>query len=127
PEALPSGGQNGQASGVTSGAGDNTAAIHYLYEFTKDEFYNRHILIEHDGSGHGRMTFERRGNSDSIVEPLQLSPVALTRITGLWQALRFLDSETRYQSERQYPQLGTMRLKMSAGTKSRIAEFNWTN
>jgi hypothetical protein len=60
-------------------------------------------------------------------EPLQLSPAASERISGLWQALRFLDSEENYQSERQFAHLGTMRLKMERDSRKRTAEFNWTS
>src|SRR5947207_3003973 len=47
-----------------------------------------------------------------IVRPVELRD-ALARIASLWEALRFLDSNDNYQSERQYPHLGTMRLKMT--------------
>jgi uncharacterized protein (UPF0147 family) len=60
-------------------------------------------------------------------EPLELSSSALTRIAGLWQALRFLDSEENYQSDKQFAHLGTMRLKMERDSRKRTAEFNWTN
>jgi hypothetical protein len=84
------------------------------------------IVIEHDADGRGRITFQRRDSDQSVVEPLALSTIALTRLTTLWNALRFLDSETNYQAERQYPHLGTMRLRMKHGARERVAEFNWT-
>jgi hypothetical protein len=98
----------------------------FSYEFTQKEFYVRHILIEHDANGRGEIKFERLHDEMIYEEPLELSPAALTRISGLWQALRFLDSEENYQSERQYPHLGTMRLKMERDSRQRTAEFNWT-
>src|ERR1700694_2148068 len=48
-------------------------ASRYSYEFTKAEFLISHILIEHDALGRGKMTFERRGEETSIVEPVELS------------------------------------------------------
>lgn len=99
----------------------------FAYEFTKPEFYVRHVRIEHDASGHGVMKFERLNDEVIYEEPLALSPAARTRISGLWQALRFLDSEENYQSDRGYPHLGTMRLKMEQDSRTRTAEFNWTN
>ncbi len=98
----------------------------FFYEFKQPEFYIRHIVIDHDASGRGRLTFERK-NETPIEEPFEMSGEALGRVAGLWQALRFLDSTEEYQSERQYPHLGTVFLTMSYETRKRTAEFNWTN
>ena len=102
-------------------------AVVYAYEFTQPQFVISHIVVEHDAAGHGKITFEKLGGEAPIVEPIQLSPAALARITGLWQALRFLDSDTNYQSDKQFAHLGTMRLRMEQGTRKRMAEFNWTH
>ena len=99
----------------------------FSYEFTQPEFYIRHIRIEHNANGKGVIKFERLHDEMVYEEPLELSPAAWTRIAALWQALRFLDSEENYQSERQYPHLGTMRLKMERESRKRTAEFNWSN
>jgi hypothetical protein len=99
----------------------------FSYEFTQPEFYVRHIHIEHDASGRGAIKFERLHDEAVYEEPLALSADAWTRISGLWQALRFLESEENYQSERQFPHLGTMRLKMERDSRQRTAQFNWTN
>jgi hypothetical protein len=102
-------------------------ATRYSYEFTKAEFDVHHIVIEHDAMGHGKVTFERQGATDPIVEPVDLSTAALGRIMGLWSQLNFLDSSEEYQSSKQFPQLGTMRIHMENGDRKRTAEFNWTN
>jgi hypothetical protein len=104
-----------------------TEPVRYSYEFTQPQFYVRHILIEHDATGHGKITFERLNEEIPITEPLELSPVALGRILGLWNALQFLDSKENYQSDRSFAHLGTMRLVMEQGTRKRAAEFNWTH
>ena len=104
-----------------------TNPARFSYEFTQPEFYVRRIFIEHDASGRGQLTFQRLSEETPFVEPVELSPAALSRISALWQALRFLDSEENYQSERQYPHLGTMRLTMEQGERKRTAEFNWTH
>jgi hypothetical protein len=101
--------------------------VSYSYEFTQPKFIIHHIVITHDENGHGQISFERKDDDAAIVDPLELSQAALTRIKALWDALRFLDSETVYQSERQMPHLGTMRLGMTRGERERVAEFNWTN
>lgn len=105
----------------------DSAELSYGYEFTQPQFHIRHILIEHDGTGRGKITFERLNEDVPIIEPLELSPSALARISTLWQSLRFIESEANYQSDRQFPHLGTIRLKMALGARRRTAEFNWTN
>jgi len=103
------------------------SAVRFSYEFTQPQFYLRHIVIEHDAAGHGKVTFERLNEEVPIVENLEISPKALGRISALWQGLRFLDSDTNYQSDKQFPHLGTMKLTMTDGEKKRTAEFNWSN
>ena len=101
--------------------------VTYTYEFQQPQFYIRHIIIKHDAGGRGEISFERQGDDEPLTDPLELSESARTRIIGLWEALHFLDSSENYQTERQYPHLGTMKLKMRRGTQERVAEFNWTN
>jgi hypothetical protein len=101
--------------------------VSYSYEFQKANFFISHIVIKHDASGRGEITFERQGDLEPIVEPFELSESSRARIAALWDALRFLDSNADYQSEKQFPHLGTMRLGMTKGTSTRVAEFNWTN
>jgi hypothetical protein len=102
-------------------------ASHYSYEFTKAEFLISHIVIEHDALGRGKITFERRGEETSIVEPVELSIAALGRIMGLWTELRFLDSNENYQASKNFAHLGTYRLHLDDGKRQRTAEFNWSS
>ena len=101
--------------------------IRYTYEFKQPEFLIKHIVIEHDSRGSGKIKFVQRTEEMAVEEPLQLSPEAISRISGLWRALNFLTSNESYQADRQYPHLGTMLLKMEKDTRQRTAEFNWTN
>jgi hypothetical protein len=67
-------------------------------------------------------------NEDTpVTEPLELSPEALGRINAAWQGLQFLESDTNYQADKQFPHLGTMKIGMERGDRKRVAEFNWTN
>lgn len=102
-------------------------AVKYSYEFSQPKFYIKHILLEHDATGHGTITFERMNEDVPVVEPIALSTTAMTRITSLWTALQFLDSAADYQSSKQFPHLGTMRIGMQSGDRKRVAEFNWTH
>lgn len=101
--------------------------VKYTYEFSQPKFVIKHIVLEHDANGRGTVKFERLNEDTPIVEPLALSSVALARINAAWQGLQFLDSNTNYQADKQFPHLGTMRIGMEQGTRKRVAEFNWTN
>ncbi len=104
-----------------------TEAVKYSYEFSQPKFVIKHIVLEHDANGRGTVKFERMNEDTPIVEPLALSTAALARINAAWQGLQFLDSNTDYQADKQFPHLGTMRIGMEQGTRKRVAEFNWTN
>ncbi|MGI9166503.1 MAG: hypothetical protein ACR2G5_08970 [Pyrinomonadaceae bacterium] len=101
--------------------------VNYSYEFSQPNFYIRHIVIQHDANGIGKITFERLNEEEPLTEQLELTPVVVDRISALWRALLFLDSKEDYQSNKQFPHLGTMRITMQQGGRKRTAEFNWTN
>ncbi len=104
-----------------------TDAVKYSYEFSQPKFYVKHIRFEHDANGRGTVTFERLNEDTPVTEPLELSPDALARINTAWQGLQFLESDTDYQADKQFPHLGTMKIGMERGDRKRVAEFNWTN
>ena len=103
------------------------ASVKYTYEFTQPRFVVKHIVLEHDATGHGTITFERMNEDVPVVEPIELSPAALARITSYWTALNFLDSQANYQTSQDFSHLGTMRIGMQQGDRKRVAEFNWTH
>ena len=105
----------------------STDVVKYSYEFSQPKFYVKHIVLEHDANGRGTVTFERLNEDVPVTEPLELSPDALARISTAWQGLRFLESDANYQSDKQFPHLGTMKIGMERGDRKRVAEFNWTN
>ena len=112
--------------------GEKTIRNHLIRPGTRmnsprPSFLIRHILIEHDALGRGKITFERQGEETPIVEPIELSTGALGRILGLWTELRFLDSNENYQTPKSFAHLGTYRLHMDDGQRQRTAEFNWSN
>jgi hypothetical protein len=102
-------------------------ATRYVYEFTQPQFIIHHIVIAHDATGRGNITFEKLGEAVPIEEPVELSISSLGRILGLWTELGFLDSKENYQSSKQFANMGTMRITMENGDRKRTAEFNWSN
>jgi len=115
------------AGSTTDGGGSKTEAVKYSYEFSQPKFYIKHIVLEHDANGRGTVTFERLNEDTPVSEPIELSADALARISSAWQSLQFLESDTDYQSNKQFPHLGTMKIGMQRGERKRVAEFNWTN
>ena len=111
----------------TSSKDNHKGSARFTYEFTQPSFYVRHIVIEHDASGRGTISFSKLNEETPVIEPIELSEAVASRVAAHWEALRFLESEEVYQSERQFPHLGTMRLKMEQDLRKRTAEFNRTN
>jgi hypothetical protein len=99
----------------------------YSYEFSQPKFYVKHLVLEHDVTGHGTITFERMNEDVPVVEPIELSSTVLSRVTSLWTSLDFLNSQTNYQTSQDFSHLGTMRIGMQQGDRKRVAEFNWTH
>jgi hypothetical protein len=99
---------------------------HYTYEFNQPNFVVSHIVLQHDSAGRGEITFVQRTETP-IVEPVQLSGAAMTRILGLWRELRFLDSNENYQAAKNFAHLGTYKISMDDGARRRTAEYNWSD
>lgn len=113
-------------AGVPAPPKEEPNAAHYTYEFKQPDFFVYFIHIEHDDKGRGRIRFERRTDTEQIVEPFELSATALARVRAHWEALGFLDSQANYQGERTYPSQGQTRLTMRKGGRERTAEFNYS-
>lgn len=102
-------------------------SVRYTWEFSQREFTINHIVVEHDVTGRGKVTFARKGEEEPIVENVELTPSVLERIEKLWRELRFLDSNENYQSSKNFAHLGTYKLGMTALDRKRTAEFNWSS
>ncbi len=102
------------------------AAVKYTYEFNQPDFVVSHVVLEHDSSGRGNVTFVQRTETP-IVEPIQLSPVAMGRLLGFWRDLKFLDSNENYQSSKNFAHLGVYKVGLDDGQRRRTAEYNWTD
>ena len=119
-----------QTSASTEGTKPSTKpadATRYTWEFAQPNFLISHIVVQHDAVGRGKVTFERKGEDESITEPVEMSPATLERILRLWQALRFLDSDENYQASKNFAHLGTYKLGMDDTRRQRTAEFNWSH
>lgn len=113
-------------AGVPAPPKEDPNAGHYVYEFKQPDFFVYFVHIEHDDKGRGRIRFERRTDTEQIVEPFEFSATALARVQAHWNALGFLDSQANYQGERNYPSMGQTKLTMKRGGRERTAEFNYS-
>ena len=98
----------------------------YFYQFTQPDFDISKIVIEHDESGKGTITFTKKMFGDNVTDPLQVSSAALERINAAYTALNFLDSNESYQYERDYSHLGVMTFRLKRDAKQRSTTFNYT-
>src|SRR4051812_37814434 len=105
---------------------DSLEPAEYSYEFSQPNFFIKHVVLQHDSSGKGQISFERQDAGEPITEQLQFSPAALKRVIALWEALHYLSPESSYQSEKQFPHLGTMTVAVKKAKVDRKTTFNWT-
>jgi hypothetical protein len=100
----------------------------YVYDFSQPNFVISHIVIEHDATGKGTITFEKSASSgDPIVDPIQLSESALERINKLFGTLNFLSSTEDYQSPtRDYGHLGNHTVTLRKDNLERTTKYNWS-
>lgn len=105
----------------------DNARTQYTWEFAQPQFIVNHIVIEHDALGRGKVSFNRKAEMETVVEPIELSVSVLERIGKLWRALNFLNSSENYQASKNFAHLGTYKLGMNDGGHERTAEFNWSD
>ncbi len=98
----------------------------YFYEFSQPDFIVSKIVIEHDETGRGTITFTKKMFGGPVTDPLQVSPAALERINAAYAALKFIDSNESYQYEKDYSHLGVTTFRLKKGEKQRTAVFNYT-
>lgn len=99
----------------------------YFYEFSQPNFLVSKIFIEHDETGKGKITFLKQSFTETISDPIQLSPETLERIKNVWNALNFLDSTENYQYVKDYSHLGEMKFTIKKDGRERTSAFNWTD
>ncbi|QYO66604.1 hypothetical protein [Leptolyngbya sp. 7M] len=99
----------------------------HIYEFSQPDFVVSKIYIRHDDNGKGEIEFRRKGNDESFTDPVELTPVTLSKISAALAELNFLDSKEDYQYNKDFSHLGTMKFTLSRDERTRTVEFNWTS
>lgn len=98
----------------------------YRYEFSQPAFIIDRIIIEHDETGRGTITFHRQDYEEPITDPMAFSQVTLERLNAAFEALDFLNSSEDYQYEKDYSHMGNVSITLDRGGRERTAKFNWT-
>ena len=98
----------------------------YVYEFSQPDFLLSQIIIKHDESGKGTISFLRKGLDEPISDPVHLSPATLEKINNSLKALNFFESNENYQYEKDYSHLGNIKIKVRKDGRERETKFNYT-
>lgn len=99
----------------------------YRYEFTQPDFTVSHILIEHDDTGKGTITFRRNALGEDLTDPIEVSDATLERLRAAFTALDFLASAEDYQYERDFSNMGNIAITLKDKGRERTAKYNWTS
>jgi hypothetical protein len=128
-QSVP-GKRNGRPGSDPVNAGGSTVRAlepNYFYEFHRPGFSYSRILIEHDTSGNGRVSFERDGADELFTDPLHLSAATLQNINEALGKLDFLTSTEVYQAARDYSTMGNVTFTYKSGGRERTVKYNWTD
>lgn len=119
--------QSAHDGGAQSSSQSNEPENFYFYEFSQPNFLVKHLIIEHDETGKGKIVIEKKDFAEPETDPLQLSAATLEKLNQLFQTLNFLDSTEVYQSAmRDYGHLGNSKIKRKIKERERVVEFNWS-
>ena len=98
----------------------------YFYQFDRPGFVTPRVLIEHDTSGKGKISFSRNDTDEMLSDPIQLSTATLGGINEAFVRLNFIDATESYQYEKELPQMGKVEIKLKKDGRERTVTFNWT-
>src|SRR5688500_9119897 len=110
------------AGKVSRQAGDPA----FEYEFSQPEFIVSHVKIQHGEDGTGTISFRKKGDDELITDPIRISPKALARINEVLSSMNFLDRTEKYQYEKDFSHLATIKSSLRRNGKSRGVTYNWS-
>ncbi len=100
---------------------------HYSYVFTRPGFTYSRIVVEHDESGKGQISFQKTSFDEAIVDPISLSETTMKHITEALAEMNFLDSTDEYQFPgRDYSHMGNVEFTLKNSGRTRTTRYNWT-
>lgn len=99
----------------------------FFYEFTRPGFTFSRVLVEHDETGRGAISFQKDGNDETITDPISLSTATLEIMRDAFTALNFLESTESYQTTRDYSNMGNIRITVKRDGRERTVKYNWSD
>jgi hypothetical protein len=129
PTPTPSAKRNERPQNGGDGSAKSKAAFtpSFIYEFDQPNFDVSHVVIQHDESGNGKISFMKRGLDAPESEPISLTKVTMDKIKSALAALNFLDSTEVYQTARDYSHMGNVSITYRKEGHERTAKYNWTD
>lgn len=129
PQQTNSGKRNERPTSKSAAVEENSdkrERLSFKYVFSQPYFVYTRVVIEHDSTGVGRLSFDKKGSEETITEKVVISEPVLRRLRMAFDSLRFLESDENYQHRRDYSHLGTVEISLDDGIKTRTVSFNWT-
>lgn len=112
---------------IKTSSTQTAAEPNYIYEFDQPNFTTSHVVIEHDESGRGKISFMKRGLVDPESDPVVLTQLTMDKIKAALTALNFLDSAETYQTVRDYSHMGNVTFTYRKDGRERTVKYNWTD
>ncbi len=96
------------------------------YRFENARFLIPRIELSIDGSGNGRLEWEKKDAAKALSRQVRVSQSGLAEIVDLVERLNFVRSVEQYQTAEDHGNLGSTSIRVSQGELSREVVFNYT-
>jgi len=84
------------------------------------------VLIQHDESGKGSISFLKKDFDEAMTDPIQLSEATIDGLRQAFDRLNFLDSTESYQYEKDLANMGSNEITLRLNGRERTVKYNWT-
>ncbi len=127
PEATPEK-KNGrpEAGGNSSETPQATFKPTHIFKFERPGFLTSMVLIQHDESGKGSISFLKKDFDEAMTDPIQLSAATIDGLRQAFDRLNFLDSTESYQYEKDLANMGSNEITLRLNGRERTVKYNWT-
>ncbi|MBX7220408.1 MAG: hypothetical protein K1Y36_10725 [Blastocatellia bacterium] len=111
----------------TNGTNTGKATELYRYQFEREGFEIPKIEVEVNDKGHGKLLYEKKGETEPVTADLELRPETVSRIQALLAKLDFVNSTDEYLSSMDHPTLGVTIFDIRQGDRKRALTFTYTS
>ena len=119
-------GHAGASAALQAPASVSGTEFSIRYRFENDRFLIPRIELSIDGSGTGRLAWEKKDSPKPLSRDVRVSEQGLAELSNLLERLNFLHSSEEYQSAEDHGNLGSTAIRVSRGEMSREVVFNYT-